>query len=117
MRPATGPKVRYAAMSIVFTVLFVSMMRAVLAAQVDVEWVARTLAPLVGVAAMGAAGTGWSVGRRLGLSRGDAGALALGSVLPGVHLVVLAWILLRRAPAAPPPGEGSRAPPSRIIER
>ncbi len=100
MRSVAALKTAYGALSLLFTLLLVTMLRAALATRVDVELLGLALAPAVGVAGSAVAWLGWIVGRRLGLSRSDAGAVALGSVVGGVNVFVLVWILLKRAPAS-----------------
>ena len=99
MRSITSWKIAYAALSLVFTALLAIVVREALAQKADVGCLACKLLPRLGVVSILVAGAGWSVGRRLGLARGDAGAAALGSVIGGINVAVLVWILLRRFPA------------------
>ena len=53
--------------------------------------------------AIAVAWLGWTLGKRLGLSRSNAAAVAMGSVMAGVNIAVLAWAMFTRPPGARPP--------------
>lgn len=101
MRSVVALKAAYAAAAAAFSWLLGRFLLGALAPRADPMHLALSAVPL-GAAAVAAAWLGWAVGRRLGLSRSNAAAVAMGSVMGGVNLAVLAWVLLTRPPNGPP---------------
>ena len=102
MRSVAALKTGYAALALLFSWLLARLLLAATAAPADPGRVARE-AVLLGVAGVAVAWLGWTLGRRLGLSRSNAAAVAMGSVMGGVNIAVLAWVMLTRAPGDRPP--------------
>jgi len=97
MRSVAALKTGYAAVAVLFSWLLARLVLAATAAQADPGRMARA-AVLLGVAGVAVAWLGWTLGRRLGLSRSNAAVVAMGSVMGGVNIAVLAWVVLTHAP-------------------
>ncbi len=102
MRSVAALKTGYAALAVLFSWMLARLLLAVTAARADpgrTGWAAA----LLGAAGAAVAWTGWVLARRLGLSRSNAAAVAMGSVMGGVNVAVLAWVMLTHAPGDRPP--------------
>jgi hypothetical protein len=101
MRSVPALKAIYAVGLAVFTWLLVTMILTAMSGEGDPMRLVQTSTG-VGFLAFFMAWLGWVLGRRLGLSRSDSTAVALGSVIGGIHVVVFLWVMLRRPPASGP---------------
>jgi putative Mn2+ efflux pump MntP len=95
-------KAAYAGAAVLFTWLLGRLTLIATSAQATRLRVAQA-AVLLGVSAVAVAWLGWVLGRRLGLSRANSAAVAVGSVMGGVNVAVLAWVMLTREPGERPP--------------
>jgi hypothetical protein len=102
MRSVAALKAAYTVAAALFTWLLGRLLLGAVSARAEVGSVSLS-AVLLGAAGVAVAWLGWTLGRRLGLSRANAAAVAAGSVMGGVNVAVLAWVMLTRPPGDRPP--------------
>jgi hypothetical protein len=94
-------KAWYASLTVVFLALLVGLLLGTIQGRLAPLLLAG-LATGTGVAGTGLAALAWTVGQRLGLSRGGAAGLAMAALVGWTSPLALAWVLMQRAPPQPP---------------